>query len=147
MPLPMFSGSCTRFAPPALDELGLVGALREQAERLGASLHPRVKIEAPDGLTGLPAAVEVAAYRISLEAMTNAARHANADTCVVRIAVNGNLDLEVTDDGCGLGEGYRAGVGVTSMRERAEELGGTCDVERLDGRGTRVHARLPLGTT
>jgi signal transduction histidine kinase len=132
--------------PPALDELGLVGALREQAEKLGAAEHPRVEIDAPDELGVLPAAVEVAAYRISLEAMTNSARHADARTCVVRISVNGDLDLEVVDDGRGLPDDYRAGVGISSMRERAEELGGMCEVEPLDGRGTRVHARLPLGS-
>ena len=132
--------------PPALDELGLVGALREQAEKLGAADHPRVEIDASDELKSLPAAVEVAAYRISLEAMTNAARHADARTCVVRIALNGDLELEVVDDGGGLPDDYRAGVGISSMRERAEELGGTCEVESLDGRGTRVRARLPLGS-
>lgn len=132
--------------PPALDELGLVGALREQAEKLGAADHPRVEIEAPDDLDGLPAAVEVAAYRISLEAMTNAVRHAHARSCVVRISLNGDLDLDVVDDGHGLENEYRVGVGMTSMRERAEELGGTCTVEPGDGRGTRVHARLPLGS-
>ena len=88
--------------PPALDELGLVEALREQAEKLGAADHPRVEIDASDQLEGLPAAVEVAAYRISLEAMTNAARHADARTCVVRIALNEDLELEVVDDGAGL---------------------------------------------
>jgi signal transduction histidine kinase len=131
--------------PPALDELGLVGALREQAEKLGVDDDPRVEVEAPDDLNGLPAAVEVAAYRISLEAMMNAVRHADARNCVVRIAVNGDLELEVLDDGRGLPDDHRAGVGIASMRERAEELGGTCAVEAIDGQGTRVRARLPLG--
>jgi signal transduction histidine kinase len=132
--------------PPALDELGLVGALREQAERLGAPEHPRVEIQASAELDGLPAAVEVAAYRISLEAMTNAARHADARTCVVRIALNGDLEVDVLDDGHGLPYDHRAGVGIASMRERAEELGGTCEVQAVDGRGTRVHARLPVAS-
>lgn len=133
--------------PPALDELGLVGALREQAERLEVGEHVRVEVDAPEHLDGLPAAVEVAAYRIALEAMTNVARHANARTCVVRISVNGALELEVSDDGHGLPSDYRAGVGITSMQERADELGGTCEVGRIDGQGTRVRARLPLGST
>lgn len=132
--------------PPALDELGLVGALREQAERIGAADRLWVEIQAPEELPGLPAAVEVAVYRISLEAMTNSARHADARTCVVRVTLDGDLELEVVDDGVGLPRDYRAGVGIASMRERADELGGTCDVEALDGRGTRVHARLPLGS-
>jgi len=131
--------------PPALDELGLVGALREQAERLEVGERVRVEVDAPEGLDSLPAAVEVAAYRIALEAMTNVARHAQAHACVVRISVNGALELEISDDGHGLPTDYRAGVGISSMRERAEELGGTCGVEQVDGHGTRVLACLPLG--
>jgi signal transduction histidine kinase len=132
--------------PPALDELGLVGAIREQAERLAVGEHVRVDVLAPNHVDGLPAAVEVAAYRIALEAMTNVARHAAAHTCVVRISVNGNLELEISDDGHGLPSDFRAGVGIGSMRERAEELGGACEVESVDGRGTRVRARMPLAS-
>ncbi|MGH3136440.1 MAG: histidine kinase [Gaiellaceae bacterium] len=132
--------------PPALDELGLVGAVREQAERLSVGDHPHVELEAPSELEPLPAAVEVAAYGIALEAMTNAARHADARTCLVRIALNGGLELEISDDGHGLPDDYRAGVGMASMRERAEELGGTCEIEGVDGHGTRVLALLPMGS-
>ena len=130
--------------PPALDELGLVGAVREQAERLSVGDHPHVDVEGPDDLEPLPAAVEVAAYGIVLEAMTNAARHADARTCLVRIARNSGLELEIADDGCGLPDDHRAGVGMASMRERAEELGGRCEIEAVDGHGTRVRALLPL---
>jgi signal transduction histidine kinase len=130
--------------PPALDELGLVGALREQAERLGVGEGVQVEVDAPERVDGLPAAVEVAAYRIALEAMTNVERHAEARMCLVRISANGELELEIADDGRGLPEDFHAGVGIASMRERAAELGGTCAVELLDGRGTRVHVRLPL---
>ena len=133
--------------PPALDELGLVGAVREQAERLSVGDHPHVEVDAPEQLDALPAAVEVAAYGIALEAMTNVARHADAGTCIVRISVNGALELEISDDGHGFPSDHRAGVGMASMRERAEELGGTCDIEQVDGRGIRVRARLPLGAT
>lgn len=133
--------------PPALDELGLVGAVREQADRLSVGDHPHVDVEASEELEQLPAAVEVAAFGIALEAMTNAARHADANRCLVRIALAGGLELEVSDDGCGLPSDYRAGVGMASMRERAEELGGTCEIERVDERGTRVRAWLPVGST
>ena len=92
----------------------------------------------------LPAAVEVAAYRIALEALTNVARHAGAGACTLRLSVNGALELEVRDDGGGLPESYRRGVGLESMRERAAELGGECTIERADGDGTRVKALLPL---
>jgi signal transduction histidine kinase len=124
--------------PPALDQFGLLGALREQAQRLGGDL------ELPAELPELPAAVEVAAYRIASEALTNAARHAGAGACRVRLSLNGGLRVEVDDDGIGVPDGYVAGVGIASMRERAEELGGGLRVERRAPSGTRVLATLPL---
>lgn len=126
--------------PPALDELGLVGALDEQARALGATI-------VTGSIRGeLPAAVEVAAYRIALEAMTNTARHARAHSCEVRIGdVDGAVRVEVDDDGIGLTAGYRAGVGISSMRERAIELGGRCTIERRDPTGTAVRAHIPVG--
>jgi signal transduction histidine kinase len=101
-------------------------------------------MEAPNELPALPAAVEVAAYRITLEALTNVARHAHAHNCTVHLDVNGALELEIVDDGLGLPHDHRAGVGLASMRERAAELGGTCSVERRLPGGTRVRAHLPL---
>jgi signal transduction histidine kinase len=124
--------------PPALDQLGLLGALREQVQRLGGQLG------APAELPELPAAVEVAAYCIVLEALTNAARHAHAGDCRVRLSLNGGLCVEVEDDGVGLPERHEAGVGLRSMRERASELGGSLRVERRQPNGTRVLATLPL---
>jgi signal transduction histidine kinase len=148
--------------PPALDDLGLVAAIRQQAEGHGfgvdgfpgetekeASREDELvsfSIRAPDDLPLLPAAVEVAVYRIAQEALTNVARHAHAKTCRVCISVDragGALTLEVRDDGVGMPEGRRAGVGLSAMRERAEELGGRCDVEPDPEGGTRVLARLP----
>ena len=132
--------------PPALDELGLVGALRAQAGHFGP--EPRVDVAAAGALPELPAAVEVAAYRIAVEAMTNAARHSGARACRVRVAEvaapSHALEIEVTDDGRGLPDRIRPGIGLVSMRERAAEVGGTCVVEPLTGGGTRVMARLPL---
>jgi two-component system NarL family sensor kinase len=127
--------------PPALDELGLVGALERQAEAF-ASLDVRVEATAPVG--GLPAAVEVAAYRIAVEAMTNVARHSRAQHCRVCVELNGGLELEVSDDGQGVPEQFRANVGLDSMRERAAELGGTCTIERGPAGGTRVRAQIPM---
>jgi signal transduction histidine kinase len=104
-------------------------------------------MEAPEELPPLPAAVEVAAYRIIQEALTNVARHARAKTCCVRLSVDEATDalqLEVTDDGVGMPEGRQAGVGLSSMRERALELGGICDVKPIPTGGTRALARLPL---
>jgi signal transduction histidine kinase len=128
--------------PPALDELGLESALRRLAERYGEGL--RVRVETPERLPSLPAAVEVAVYRISQEALTNVVRHARAKGCVVRLTVNGGVGLEITDDGIGLPEERAAGVGLVSMRERAAELGGKYAVDRIPAGGTRVLVWLPL---
>ncbi|MGH2735788.1 MAG: sensor histidine kinase [Actinomycetota bacterium] len=129
--------------PPALDELGLIGAVREQAARFeSGSLQIRVS---DDGnLALLPAAIEVAAYRIAVEAMTNAARHSQAMRCDVAIAANGSLTVEVRDDGVGMSARPRFGVGLTSMRERAEELGGRVELRTAPGGGTVVRAEIPI---
>ncbi|MGH2530878.1 MAG: histidine kinase [Thermomicrobiales bacterium] len=129
--------------PPALDELGLVLALREHVARLAGS-GLRITVEAPDDLPALPAAVEVAVYRIALEALTNVVRHAAARRCVVRLALRDAFVVEIVDDGRGLPADPRAGVGLTAMRERAAELGGALTVESSAGHGTRIEARLPL---
>src|SRR5215204_6285048 len=131
--------------PPALDDLGLVEALRQLAERYGSKDEAlSVLVEAPEDLTDLPAAVEVAVYRVVQEALTNVVRHARASTCVVRLAVNEEVTLQIVDDGVGIPAERSAGVGLSSMRERASELGGSCVVERVPEGGTRVLVRLPL---
>ncbi len=132
--------------PPALDELGLVSALREHAAYYNEANGLCVSMEAPEPLPPLPAAVEVAAYCIVLEALTNVARHAHARTCHIRLELREaqGLYLEVTDNGGGLPNDYHAGVGLTSMRERAMELGGECRIEPGPTHGIRVVARLPL---
>lgn len=128
--------------PPALDELGLVGALRQAAANFSDGVH--LEINVPEALPPLPAAVEVAAYRITQEALNNVARHSHARHCTVQISVQDELRLEIGDDGMGLASDVRAGVGLISMRERAAELGGQCVVESRPGGGTRVLAWLPL---
>ena len=130
--------------PPALDDLGLVAALRMQAGQYRQG-SLRITVDAPDSLPPLPAAVEVAAYRIASEALTNVTRHASAHTCCVRLRLAETLELEVLDDGHGLPADHPTGIGLVSMRERAAELGGQCVVERTPGGGTRVWANLPLG--
>jgi signal transduction histidine kinase len=142
--------------PPALDELGLVAALRAEAMRhdieenygsgpgMDRETRPRVTVEAPDPLPALPAAVEVAAYRIACEALTNAIRHSQATSCRIRLTLDDALHVEVADDGMGLPAERRVGVGLVSMRERAEELGGACSITSELGRGVRVLATLPL---
>ncbi|HEX6798485.1 MAG TPA: GAF domain-containing sensor histidine kinase [Ktedonobacterales bacterium] len=131
--------------PPALDELGLVSALREYVSHYQLD-GLRVTLDAPDTLAPLPAAVELAAYRIALEALANVTRHAEARTCAIHLSRDGEaLVVEVDDDGKGLAPEQRAGVGITAMRERAVELGGTCAVEPRSPGGVRVRAILPLG--
>ena len=130
--------------PPALDDLGLAESIHHMAARLAGGLH--VTVETGD-LPRLPAAVEVAAYRIVQESLTNAVRHAGADLVLVRLSIDGpDLELSVSDDGCGVLRPRDGAVGLASMRERAEEIGGILTVDAADGRGTTVLARLPLDT-
>ena len=131
--------------PPALDELGLIGAIREAATQYGTN-GLKFSIDTPELLPALPAAVEVAAYRIVQEALTNVVRHARARNCAVRLLIDDELRLEVSDDGAGLPVNRTAGVGLSSMHERAAELGGEWSVEASPTGGTRVLARLPLPT-
>ncbi len=130
--------------PPALDQLGLTGALRQHATTLTlAGTGLTCEIAAPDALPPLPAAVEAAAFRIAQEALTNVARHAQAHHAVVAIAIAGDaLRLEIADDGCGLPSERHAGVGLTSMRERATELGGSFELAAAPEGGTRIRVEL-----
>jgi signal transduction histidine kinase len=130
--------------PPALDEVGLVRAVEQHAARL-AGPGLLVEVDAPDDLPALPAAVEVAAYRIVAEALTNVVRHAGAARCLVTLDLRpAQLVVEVVDDGVGIEATTPAGVGLLSMRERALELGGRCGVVLSEGGGTRVTAVLPV---
>jgi signal transduction histidine kinase len=132
--------------PPALDELGLFVALRQQIAQLGHRPDgPPMIIDAdlPDLDRDLPAAVESAAYRITVEALTNALRHSSAQQVHLRIRLGRDLFIEVTDDGSPSDLPWQAGVGLHSMRERAAELGGTCLAGPTDSGGL-VQARLPL---
>jgi signal transduction histidine kinase len=131
-----------------LDELGLLPAVRERARQFQTADPDqlRVVVEAPDSLPPLPAAVEVAAYRIVSEALMNVVRHADARTCTIRLAMceaEGVLRVEVVDDGKGIPAEHRAGVGLRSMRERAGELGGSASIASDPHGGTRVEVELP----
>lgn len=129
--------------PPALDDLGLEAAVRQQADRVRSEVDVDVTAE---GATGLPAAVEVAAYRIVSEALANVVKHADASHVDVRLEGDaGGLTVTVADDGRGIGPDVTAGVGLLSLRERAEELGGRCEVVCPESGGTTVRAVLPYG--
>jgi signal transduction histidine kinase len=136
--------------PAVLDSDGLVGALRRHAATLelarpsGAPCESLMIHVDADQLPVLPPEVEVAAYRIAQESLTNVVRHADARRVHVRLLADGQtLRLEVADDGRGLGNAHTGGVGVPSMRHRAESLSGTLDLTSTE-RGTTVAAHLPL---
>jgi signal transduction histidine kinase len=132
--------------PPALDELGLTGACAQAVERLTAGADLTASVNAGDDLPALPAAVEVAAYRIVVEAVTNTVRHAGARHCQVSIDHSeAALAIAITDDGAGLRLPDHHGHGLAIMRERAEELGGTVTVTDASP-GVTVKARLPAAT-
>ncbi len=130
--------------PPVLDDRGLVPALHD---RLVGGDRPTVVIEADAASrSSLPAAVESAAFRIVSEAVTNVRRHAAASTCTIELSCDKHaLRFRVTDDGIGLASGATHGVGLTSMRERATELGGALRVGGAGQHGTLVEGWLPLG--
>jgi two-component system NarL family sensor kinase len=128
--------------PPMLDEFGLVGALRN-FELTGDGLTRSVEV--PAALPPLPAAIEVAIYRIAAEALHNIVRHAQATHCVMCLSADDTtITLTVTDNGCGLPANYLAGVGHRSMHERAAELGGSVTILPAPAGGTCVTAIFPL---
>lgn len=131
--------------PPELERLGLMGALREKAQTFSDPSLMRVVVEGEVG--GIDAAEELAAYRIALEALTNAAKHSGACECHIRLWQEDALYLEVTDNGSGVAPEAPSGTGIASMRERAEEIGGTVTVSASRSGGTVVTARLPVGVS
>ena len=134
--------------PPALDELGLIESLRNSLSQMNSSkqnltIHFHVKTDLPP----LSAAVEVAAYRIVMEAVTNVIKHASASNCHISFELlehQSYLRITISDDGIGLGAVLTSGLGLQSMRERCEELGGTFTIEANMPQGTQVLAVLPL---
>ena len=132
--------------PPAIDEVGLLDAIRQRASALSGAVT--FEVTGSDGVADrraqLPAAVEVAAFRIASEAMTNVVRHSGATRCLVRVELNGAFLLTVSDNGHGTDATTARGVGWTSMRERAAELGGICTITNEPNGGVVVRAVLPL---
>jgi signal transduction histidine kinase len=136
--------------PPALDELGLADALRQHLAAYAvapagtSAAQDAVRVTVTGTLPPLPAAVEVAAYRIVGEAVANAFRHGQATMCTVQLSANDDhLHLEVCDDGTGIPPAATPGIGLASMRDRAAELGGELSIETGTS-GTTVRGRLPL---
>lgn len=130
--------------PPSLDELGLAGAIQEAARRHSHPGGTDTVVVIHGDLSALPAAVEVAAYRITDELLTNAGQHAAARTCTVCLTRGTGLEIQVADDGVGIAADAPAGVGLLAIRERASELGGTVTIESRPQRGTKVTVQIPL---
>ena len=135
--------------PPVLDELGLISAIREYTADYQGAENLHVTLTAPETLPHLPAAVEVAAYRIVLEAFSNVVHHSQATECDITIRIEGQntgfiFCVDIRDNGQGLPDKHRAGVGIVSMRERTAELGGSLIIESSRGSGTLVRACMPF---
>ena len=128
--------------PPLLDEVGLVGALTQRANAFADMAGWTVRLDAAP-LPALPAAVEVAAFRIGSEVLTNVARHARATRCDIRLGISdGSFEMEISDDGSG-GAAPGKGAGLASIRDRATELGGIVTIDSHE-KGTTLRVRLPL---
>jgi signal transduction histidine kinase len=133
--------------PPTLDELGLPGAVEALLQQVNNHSPTQVSLRIEPGADeNLPAAVEVAVYRLVQEGVNNVLRHARAKTCAVECCQNGGkLTLRICDDGLGMPSDTRGGVGLRSMRERVEELGGTLSITPGQPTGTSITAVLPTG--
>lgn len=132
--------------PPTLDELGLVDAIREHVDVVAANSGLQITVAAPASLPEIPAAVEVAAFRIVQEALNNVIRHAQARCCTLAIVSDASLHIRIEDDGVGLPAAVHSGVGLHSMRERAIEVGGVCTVANRGAGGVIVQVSLPLAS-
>lgn len=150
--------------PPTLDEMGLIGAIHERIKELSMpnqvigspNQTDRVAfiLNAPNRLPSLPAAVEVAAFRITTEAIVNVVRHSNAKNCMICIALiedkERGLQIIIKDDGIGMSpnikSGNKGGIGIGSMKERAHELGGNCQFDSGDTKGTTVTVYIPVNS-
>ena len=131
--------------PPVLDEFGLASAIQEHVAPYAGPNGLQVTFDVTEPMPPLPAAVEVAAYRIAMEAFTNIVNHAEASICHLTLRIENNfLLLTVSDNGRGIRPNNHVGVGLTSMHERASELGGECTIENISAGGTRISARLPI---
>ncbi len=129
--------------PPMLDQFGLTGAVKDFVGRLTGSVE--INLQMPEQMPPLTAAVEVASFRIMQTSIDNVIKHAQATRCDATLLIKGGtLTIEVIDNGVGISANYMAGVGLTSMRERAEELGGTFVITPTIPHGTHLSVSIPL---
>lgn len=137
--------STSALAPPALAELGLVGALVRHCEQFASASDLDVRLDVAPTLPQMPAYLETTVYRIAQEALNNVARHADAHRAWIRLSADGgNVRLEIGDDGAGLGESAQPGFGLDSIRDRARLAGGTLEVVDARGPGARIRVAVPV---
>jgi signal transduction histidine kinase len=129
--------------PPVLDDLGLVPALNMLTATFSQS-GTAVTLQADDCLPDIPEAYEVAIYRITQEALNNVTKHAQARRCTICLTCQDGICLTIADDGLGIQADRASGIGLQSMRELAEQLGGSLSITTNEGQGTLITARLPL---
>ncbi|HSF02593.1 MAG TPA: GAF domain-containing sensor histidine kinase [Solirubrobacterales bacterium] len=140
----------TELRPAALDELGLVAAIEALAERssltAGLQIHSDLALEGGGSGARLSPELESTVYRLVQEALTNVVKHARAERVDLRVVEeNGRIELSVRDDGVGFDPAARApGFGLVGMRERLAMVGGTLQIDSSPGKGTELHAELPL---
>jgi PAS domain S-box-containing protein len=140
----------TRLRPAVLDDLGLHDALEWYAADFERRTGIRCRLESA-GVEETPERLATATYRVTQEALTNVARHADADEAVVRLARSeGHIELRVRDDGRGFDPVLAASrdtLGLAGMQERAGLAGGVLEIRSAPGRGTEIRLRLPLDET
>ncbi|MBW5447638.1 hypothetical protein GE107_16390 [Cohnella sp. CFH 77786] len=129
--------------PPSLDEFGLLFSLRELAAQ-SQQAHFRIVLQTPESLPPLMAAVEVAVYRIIQEAIANALKHSRGTVCHIQLIARESLRIQIEDNGVGMSDASHRGVGIRSMRERAEELNGRMEIDSSVATGTRIEIEIPL---
>ncbi|MDC5697461.1 sensor histidine kinase [Intrasporangium calvum] len=136
--------------PPVLDDFGLVSALRQLTEETRSRSTTTVTFEVSGPPARVDPDVELAAYRLAQEALSNVVRHAHADRATVSLAfAPAHVRLTIEDDGVGIGPlsqtpGPSGGLGLIGMRERVGMTGGRLDISSRDPHGTRVHIVMPL---
>ena len=129
--------------PPLLDQFGLMGAIKDFINQHDASIT--INLDLPSDPPPLSAAEEVATYRIIQTAVDNVVKHAQATHCTVKLSLNDSqLNIDIIDNGIGIPANNKEGVGLSSMRERAEELNGTLTITSNQPQGTHLSVSIPL---
>jgi signal transduction histidine kinase len=129
--------------PPILDELGLTFAINEFIRQYSHS-EVNFQVFVPPSVSTLPAAIEIATYRIIQESISNVIRHSNATECIIKITMTNFIKIEITDNGKGISFNSKKGIGIASMRERTEELNGTFHVISTPELGVSIQAMFPF---